>query len=136
MLFSLVRGQNDLSTIVVQINRSGLSAPEVLLANLLSINEAQGEPIDNKWAQFLHQVQRQPRPSRPVPMKKPDEAVQPHSLNRTTDIMGEKRVEKRQQRVDGVERRPATPFAELECRGIAENQKRKDAEIAASRVTL
>ena len=83
-----------------------------LAADLPAVEKRERQPVGQDGTQLLHQVEREARASRPVAMQEADGRIEPDALRRAAAIVGQQRVEEREQRVDRVERRAARAPAE------------------------
>lgn len=89
----LPSGKHRLSAFVGQENGPIVLGHEILHAQLSAIEQRQGEPIGQSRAQFLHEIERETRTARPVPVKKADCGIEADALRRAPAIMREKCVE-------------------------------------------
>src|SRR6266516_1440830 len=63
----------------VGVHRAAFALVEMSRADLLAIDEGDGEPIRQPRSELFHEVQCQRWPIRPVNVKKADERIKPHT---------------------------------------------------------
>ena len=116
LLLFLPGEQNGLARVVPHLDSAGFRGAEVLRRQLLQIDERERESVRERRAELLHEIEGEAVASGTQRMEEADLRVKPHSFQRPSTVMCEDRVEKRQECVHRVERRP--PIAVLNGEGV------------------
>ena len=95
LLALLPGGQDGAPSIVGQEHRAGIEGCKITRAELTTVEKRQRQTIYENRAQFLHQIERKTRTSRPVAMQEADRWIETNALGGATAIMGQHGIEKR-----------------------------------------
>ena len=106
------------------------------LRDLAAIEQRQRQPVRQHRPQFLHQIERQAWPARPVAMQEADGRIETDALGGAAAIVGQQRIEERKQRIDGIERRAAAAPANRISGSGERDQCIEDSEIILRRLAL
>jgi len=121
LLFSRLKGsQHRFPGRIVHHDCAGFRLPKSACVNLFLVDQGQNQPIRNEWPEFLHQVQSQAGAAGAIAVKASDRGVQSNRLKRRSGIMRQKRVNKRQERIDLVEGWTAVPSLEAAARHMTD----------------
>ena len=105
----------------VEQDRAAVLSDEIPGSDLPAVDQRERQPVGQHRPQFLHQVEREARASRPVAVQEADRRIEADALGRAAAVVGQQRVEKGQQRVDRIERRTArAPVEAMSASGDAD----------------
>src|SRR2546426_7105243 len=96
---SRVRFDPELPTRLCELHRATFALVEMIRADLLAIDERDGQPIRQPRTELFHEVQRQRWAIRPVNVEKTDERIKAHARQRRDAVMPDQSVEKGKQAV-------------------------------------
>ena len=120
--------------VVGQPHAARLLDDEVAGRKLAAVDQAERQTVGEHRAQLLHQIESETGAARPVGVEKPDLRVEPVRLEGRAAIMPEHRIEKGQQGVQPIERRPARASAKTKLRIVDAHEMVEDAEIDQGRL--
>jgi hypothetical protein len=109
LLALLPSGQNGLAAIFAQKDSAAVPPFEIVSLNLFAVQQGQRQPVGESRSQFLHQIEGEAGPPRPVAVQESDSPIKTDGLARATAFVRQQHIKKGQQRIDGVERRSARP---------------------------
>ncbi|OPY75627.1 MAG: hypothetical protein A4E64_01868 [Syntrophorhabdus sp. PtaU1.Bin058] len=132
----LIGDKDCLPCIVIHYDGPGIHFLEALILNPLKVNQRKYQAVGDKWSEFLHQIERKTRSPRPVPVEKSHGRIESHCLQSGPYVMHEQCIDKGQQTIHIIKRRPPVPFIETECILLGNDQVIEYTEIDMGRVTL
>ena len=107
---------------------------KVARRELAAVDQAERQTVGQHRAQLLHQIEGETGAARPVGVEKADLRVEPVRLESRATVMPEHRIEKRQQGVQPVQRRPTRASAKAKLRAVDAHEMIEDAEINQGRL--
>lgn len=130
LLLALLVGADDrFAAGLGELDRPPFPSPEVLGADLLSVDQRDGQAVGQPGPEFLHQIERQGRPVRPVGVQKADERVEAGGGQGGDAVVSDQGVEEREQAVDPVPRRASGAVAEGEVVALLLEEEREHGEV-------
>ncbi len=95
LLLALLPCRQDRAAAVVgEQHRAAIAGLEIARPQLVAVEQRKRKPVRKDGTQFLHQIEREAWPSRPVPMQEADSGIEAHALSGAAAIMSQQRIEK------------------------------------------
>jgi hypothetical protein len=98
----LVRFEDGAAPIVGEADAAGGFGLEVGRTELGAVEEAEGKPVGEEGAEFLHEVEGEAGSAGPVGVEEADGGIETDAFEGGLDIVGEEGVEEGEEGVDGV----------------------------------
>ena len=132
LLFALLICFDDaLPPSIGELHRATFARAKIFRADLLPVDEGDGETVGQPRAEFLHEIERQCRAIGPLRVEKADERVEADAGQRSDAIMPDQSVKETEQAVDAIARRAATAGGEREIVTLLFEQECKHAEVGS-----
>ena len=112
----LISYEHHFAGIVRHQYRAGIGLIKALPLYLTEVDQGKGQPVRQKWPEFLHHVKSEPRPSGTIPVQKSYRRIKPHRFQGRPDIMHKECINEGKQGINVVQRRPAVSL--LEGKGV------------------
>lgn len=132
----LIGDQHDLAGFILELHGAIVEDLEILLVELPAIDERQCEAFTQQGTKLFREIQCQARSPRTITVQKAYGRIQTDGFERGATVVGQQRVEKREQGIDGVTWRTAVPAFELEQGRVDADQLVEHAEVSLSCLTF
>jgi len=125
----LVGGEDGLAGVFVHEDGAGFLALEAIGADLLAIDESEGEPVGQDGSKLFHEVEGEPGSAWSVTMEKADGGVEADGFQGAGGIVAQQDVEERKKGVHGVEGRATAAGWETKVFFLGQDEVIENGEI-------
>ena len=134
LLFSFLIGFDDpLAAGIGEFHGATFTDRKIAGADLLPVDQRDGQPVAQPGPEFFHQIQCQRRAIGPVHVQKPDKRIQAGRRQSSDAVVTDQGIKEGEQTVDAVSGRAAAARSEQEIVALLFEAEIKDGEIQIRR---